>query len=93
MVVTILICDWSTRQLLRLARRLGQYPDESAYNLINKACLGRFLPALARESLDKMLERLGVEKTIQVSTNHNQPSLILTNDQSKVFNFCFIDQS
>ena len=56
----------STRQLLRLARRLNKYPDETASNLINKACLGRFLPALAKDSLDKMLERLGVEKTVPV---------------------------
>ena len=56
----------STRQLLRLARRLNKYPDETASNLINKACLGRFLPALAKDSLDKMLERLGIEKTVPV---------------------------
>ena len=55
----------STRQLLRLARRLEMYKDENAYDLINKACLARFLPTLAKESLDKMMEKLGVEKTIQ----------------------------
>merc|ERR1719192_2478364 len=48
----------STRQLLRLARRLNKYPDETASNLINKACLGRFLPALAKDSLDKLVDRM-----------------------------------
>jgi len=55
----------STRQLLRLARRLEVYRDENAYDLINKACLARFLPTLAKESLEKMMEKLGVEKTTQ----------------------------
>jgi len=53
----------STRQLLRLARRLEKFQHETAYDLINKACLARFLPTLAKESLDKMMEKLGVEKT------------------------------
>ena len=55
----------STRQLLRLARRLEMYKEENAYDLINKACLARFLPTLAKESLEKMMEKLGVEKTRQ----------------------------
>ena len=55
----------STRQLLRLARRLEKFQHENAYDLINKACLARFLPTLAKESLDKMMEKLGVEKTQQ----------------------------
>uniref|UniRef100_A0A674IEB4 von Willebrand factor A domain-containing protein 8 n=1 Tax=Terrapene triunguis TaxID=2587831 RepID=A0A674IEB4_9SAUR len=31
----------STRQLLRICRRLSQYPDESLYHAVNKACLSR----------------------------------------------------
>ena len=81
----------STRQLLRLAKRLGQYPDESAYNLINKACLGRFLPALAKESLDKMLERLGVEKSVQtvnpdIKCRVENGQLMIGNTKASVFN-------
>jgi len=52
----------STRQLIRIARRLQKFPDESTYSAINKACLSRFLPALAKESLSKMLEKGGIEK-------------------------------
>uniref|UniRef100_A0A3Q3G2X8 von Willebrand factor A domain-containing protein 8 n=1 Tax=Labrus bergylta TaxID=56723 RepID=A0A3Q3G2X8_9LABR len=45
----------STRQLLRICRRLSQYPEESIAHAVNKACLSRFLPSLARASLEKNL--------------------------------------
>nr|XP_009670755.1 PREDICTED: von Willebrand factor A domain-containing protein 8 isoform X1 [Struthio camelus australis] len=45
----------STRQLLRICRRLSHYPDESLYYAVNKACLSRFLPNLARSALQKNL--------------------------------------
>ena len=81
----------STRQLLRLARRLNMYPDESAYTLINKACLGRFLPALAKETLEKMLEKLGVEKSIStldenIKCNVHGGTLTIGNTSASVFN-------
>lgn len=31
----------STRQLLRVAKRLARYPNEDLYNTVQKACLGR----------------------------------------------------
>eukprot|EP00088_Acartia_fossae_P010900 TRINITY_DN15467_c2_g1_i2.p1 TRINITY_DN15467_c2_g1~~TRINITY_DN15467_c2_g1_i2.p1 ORF type:complete len:537 (+),score=101.70 TRINITY_DN15467_c2_g1_i2:81-1613(+) len=52
----------STRQLIRIAKRLQRFPDESTYSAINKACLSRFLPALAKETLQKLLEKSGIEK-------------------------------
>ena len=52
----------STRQLLRVARRLAAYPGESLYDTIHKACLARFLPRLARNALEEELEALGLEK-------------------------------
>ncbi|XP_053164187.1 von Willebrand factor A domain-containing protein 8 isoform X2 [Hemicordylus capensis] len=51
----------STRQLLRICRRLSHYPDESLYDAINKACLSRFLPNLARSALHKHLLDSGIE--------------------------------
>ncbi|KAK2514328.1 Vwa8 [Columba guinea] len=51
----------STRQLLRICRRLSQHPDESLYYAINKACLSRFLPNLARSALHKNLQDFGIE--------------------------------
>lgn len=52
----------STRQLVRIAKRQRQFPNEDVYELIQKACLVRFLPPLARESLETMMKDMGVEK-------------------------------
>ncbi|KAL2310830.1 hypothetical protein Nmel_002507, partial [Mimus melanotis] len=51
----------STRQLLRICRRLSQHPDESLYDAVNKACLSRFLPNLARSALHKNLQDSDIE--------------------------------
>uniref|UniRef100_A0A3B5MK56 von Willebrand factor A domain containing 8 n=1 Tax=Xiphophorus couchianus TaxID=32473 RepID=A0A3B5MK56_9TELE len=51
----------STRQLLRICRRLSQYPDESISHAVNKACLSRFLPSLARASLEKALSNCSIQ--------------------------------
>ncbi|CAL8266675.1 unnamed protein product [Lota lota] len=53
----------STRQLLRVCRRLSQYPEESIEHAVNKACLSRFLPSLARASLQKSLSDCSIQKT------------------------------
>lgn len=51
----------STRQLLRICRRLSQYPQESVAHAVHKACLSRFLPSLARSSLEKSLANCSIE--------------------------------
>uniref|UniRef100_A0A6Q2YP42 von Willebrand factor A domain-containing protein 8 n=1 Tax=Esox lucius TaxID=8010 RepID=A0A6Q2YP42_ESOLU len=55
----------STRQLLRICRRLSQYPGESIAHAVNKACLSRFLPSLARSSLQK-----GLADSCMLDTHH-----------------------
>uniref|UniRef100_UPI0037E9A655 von Willebrand factor A domain-containing protein 8 n=1 Tax=Semicossyphus pulcher TaxID=241346 RepID=UPI0037E9A655 len=54
----------STRQLLRICRRLSQYPEESIAHAVNKACLSRFLPSLARASLEKSLANCSIQDTL-----------------------------
>uniref|UniRef100_A0A3P8PI88 von Willebrand factor A domain-containing protein 8 n=1 Tax=Astatotilapia calliptera TaxID=8154 RepID=A0A3P8PI88_ASTCA len=51
----------STRQLLRICRRLSQHPEESITHAVNKACLSRFLPSLARSSLQKNLMNCSIQ--------------------------------
>ncbi|XP_070694357.1 von Willebrand factor A domain-containing protein 8 [Pempheris klunzingeri] len=53
----------STRQLLRICRRLSQYPEESIAHAVNKACLSRFLPSLARAFLEKSLANCSIQDT------------------------------
>ncbi|XP_072473221.1 von Willebrand factor A domain-containing protein 8 isoform X2 [Notamacropus eugenii] len=65
-----LAASLSTRQLLRIARRLSKYPDESLHRAVHKACLSRFLPSLAQTALEKNLLDAGIETT---PDTHPQP--------------------
>ncbi|MBN3308156.1 VWA8 protein, partial [Amia calva] len=52
----------STRQLLRICRRLSQYPEESISHSINKACLSRCCGAfLAEDCLKRSEVQLGIK--------------------------------
>jgi MoxR-like ATPase len=46
----------STRQLIRIARRLAAHPSDNLHHVIHKSCLSRFLPQLTREALSKSLK-------------------------------------
>uniref|UniRef100_A0A8C6UA26 von Willebrand factor A domain-containing protein 8 n=1 Tax=Neogobius melanostomus TaxID=47308 RepID=A0A8C6UA26_9GOBI len=61
----------STRQLLRICRRLSQYPEERIAHAVNKACLSRFLPSLARASLQKSLDNSSIENKPDSSDDSN----------------------
>uniref|UniRef100_A0A2C9MAM2 von Willebrand factor A domain-containing protein 8 n=1 Tax=Biomphalaria glabrata TaxID=6526 RepID=A0A2C9MAM2_BIOGL len=58
-----LASSFSTRQLLRVARRLAQFSSEDLYSVIHKACLARFLPRLAQSALNQTLEECQVLPT------------------------------
>ncbi|CAK6967706.1 von Willebrand factor A domain-containing protein 8 [Scomber scombrus] len=68
----------STRQLLRICRRLSQYPEESIAHAVNKACLSRFLPSLARASLQKSLANCSIQET--PDPEHNQDHSCVVKD-------------
>eukprot|EP00040_Diaphanoeca_grandis_P037065 m.239589 g.239589 ORF g.239589 m.239589 type:complete len:1870 (-) comp33748_c0_seq3:356-5965(-) len=52
--------DLSTRQLLRIAARLERFPDETSGEAISRACIAPFLPLLAKESLENVLNECGL---------------------------------
>ncbi|PSN51375.1 von Willebrand factor A domain-containing protein 8, partial [Blattella germanica] len=60
----------STRQLLRIARRMASYPSDNPEAVIQRACLARFLPTLARQALDKVLSDADIS-TIPQSSEPN----------------------
>ena len=47
---------------LSLAKRQHRFPDENVYEVVNKACLARFLPGLARDALEKVMLDIGIQK-------------------------------
>ncbi|KAM8786530.1 von Willebrand factor A domain-containing protein 8 [Rhynchonycteris naso] len=63
-----LAASLSTRQLLRISRRLSHYPNENLHSAVTKACLSRFLPSLARSALEKNL----ADTSIEINTDNNR---------------------
>ncbi|XP_041921214.1 von Willebrand factor A domain-containing protein 8 isoform X1 [Alosa sapidissima] len=66
----------STRQLLRICRRISQYPEESIAHAVNKACLSRFLPSLARTALQKTLADCSIQELAQSATHQNYTCVV-----------------
>ncbi|KAI9317743.1 AAA domain-containing protein [Dichotomocladium elegans] len=50
----------STRQLIRICRRLAYFHDEDLYKAIHKAALSRFMPAAARAVLHELMVSNGI---------------------------------
>nr|CAG8451889.1 3329_t:CDS:10 [Entrophospora candida] len=50
----------STRQLIRICRRLAVFPDESLHQAIHKVSLSKFLPSLAKDALEELLVKNGI---------------------------------
>lgn len=71
--VSSIASSLSTRQLLRIARRLANYPAEDLEHSIHKACLARFLPRLAASSLEKILNDSGLHN--QTDSNEQLPEV------------------
>ncbi|RCI00345.1 von Willebrand factor A domain-containing protein 8, partial [Rhizopus stolonifer] len=58
--VRMLSSALSTRQLIRICRRLAYFENESLYVAIHKAALSRFMPAVAREALHALMVANGI---------------------------------
>jgi MoxR-like ATPase len=73
----------STRQLLRVSRRLDSFPDADLHTAIHRACLSRFLPSLAYDTLEQFLNDSNVYRMDDLD------DIALTDDgeldESKVF--------
>ncbi|XP_018330489.1 von Willebrand factor A domain-containing protein 8 [Agrilus planipennis] len=57
----------STRQLLRIASRLSKFPSNDTYDIIQNTFMSKFLPPLARQALEKTLQRLQIFPLEQTS--------------------------
>ncbi|XP_075419136.1 von Willebrand factor A domain-containing protein 8 [Tenrec ecaudatus] len=67
-----LAASLSTRQLLRISRRLSLYPSESLHSAVQKACLSRFLPSLARSALERNMADAAIGS---LTANNLEPEL------------------
>ncbi|XP_054715582.1 von Willebrand factor A domain-containing protein 8-like [Uloborus diversus] len=53
--------SFSTRQLVRIARRLHNFPEENVYNLVTQACVMSFLPQLTKKAVENVLENCDIK--------------------------------
>ncbi|CAK9810181.1 von Willebrand factor A domain-containing protein 8 [Anthophora quadrimaculata] len=51
---------FSTRQLLRIAGRMQKFQTDDAYSAVQRACLARFLPSVAKQALEDCCNRVGI---------------------------------
>ncbi|KAF9969381.1 von Willebrand factor A domain-containing protein 8, partial [Actinomortierella ambigua] len=76
----------STRQLIRICRRLAVFPDECLFDAVHKVSLSRFLPSIAKQALNALLKTKGIhpkpktyktsELQIEVLPNRKAPRSI-----------------
>jgi len=69
----------SMRQLVRICRRVSQFPDDLGPAL-HAACLTSFLPPPVRESFDALLQDLGIAHSGAVEAAEEDVSMVLTED-------------
>ncbi|XP_027851720.2 von Willebrand factor A domain-containing protein 8 [Aphis gossypii] len=96
----------STRQLLRISKRLDKYPDSDFYSIVNKACLSQFLPQLTKQMLEKTLYSCSIQPIFEnvqdssINCKYDNDNLTIgnttiarykTNASSKVPNILFYD--
>ncbi|KAF3429906.1 hypothetical protein E2986_02885 [Frieseomelitta varia] len=53
----------STRQLLRIAERMHRFQTDDAYDAVQRACLARFLPTIAKQALNDCCNNVNVVPT------------------------------
>ncbi|XP_060665010.1 von Willebrand factor A domain-containing protein 8 [Drosophila nasuta] len=53
----------STRQLLKLGRRLAAYPDSDVYELLQNTFLIKFMPSLSRAALEQAMQQAGINQS------------------------------
>ncbi|TPX32182.1 hypothetical protein SmJEL517_g04613 [Synchytrium microbalum] len=61
----LLASSLSTRQLIRVCRRMAMFPDEDMHNSVQKVSLSRFLPSMAKDLLTKLLLDAEIEPAIR----------------------------
>ncbi|KAF9979600.1 von Willebrand factor A domain-containing protein 8 [Mortierella antarctica] len=76
----------STRQLIRICRRLAVFPNESLHDAVHKVSLSRFLPSIAKDALNQLLSANGIapkpkpykarELEIQVLPSRESPKVL-----------------
>ncbi|RHZ72552.1 hypothetical protein Glove_242g5 [Diversispora epigaea] len=83
----------STRQLIRICRRLTLFPRESLYEAIHKVSLSRFLPSLAKEALEELMINNGISSPSNpININQLQIEILPSRDNPKILRIGDVEQ-
>ncbi|CAO3686219.1 unnamed protein product [Umbelopsis ramanniana] len=83
--IKVLSNAMSTRQLIRICRRIAYFPDDCLHTSVHKVSLSRFMPNIARMALDELLKANGIAQptenlhenlTIDVIPSREDPKTI-----------------
>ncbi|XP_020295442.1 von Willebrand factor A domain-containing protein 8 isoform X2 [Pseudomyrmex gracilis] len=75
----------STRQLLRIAERMQRFRCDDAHDAVQRACLARFLPAIAKQALEDCCRRLNIVPANPATTD-TEIECVITEDTVKIGN-------
>lgn len=72
----------STRQLFRIAAKMHKFPKSDAYDMVQRACLARFLPILTKQALENCLKKLeivprGEDINMKISCEFNEDNVTI----------------
>ncbi|KAJ3344252.1 hypothetical protein HDU93_000042 [Gonapodya sp. JEL0774] len=71
----------STRQIIRICKRLAEHPNEDLNRAIHRTCLSPFLPQLARDALELLLKEVNIAPVPREKMNINIPRVETVNGQ------------
>jgi len=76
-IVMSLATSLSTRQLIRICRRLSVFTHETLHENIDRACLSRFLPKLAQSTLLQLLHESKIHAQTELELLHEEAKLTI----------------
>ncbi|KAL1924595.1 uncharacterized protein VTP21DRAFT_4249 [Calcarisporiella thermophila] len=91
--VRMLSNSLSTRQLIRICRRIAAFPKENLHAAIHKVSMSRFLPSLAREALEDLLRSNGILPEEPFPIDKLDIELLPSRENPKVLRIGDVEQS
>ncbi len=84
-VVMSIANQLSTRQMIRICRRVSQFQTEALGDAIHRACLSRFVPSLVKSALVQLLDQHHI-KTSRFFFSKNRRHVFSKNRKHVFFN-------
>ncbi|KAL7742632.1 hypothetical protein ACLKA6_002000 [Drosophila palustris] len=74
----------STRQLLKLGRRLAAYPESDVYELLQNTFLIKFMPSLLRARLEQAMKQAGIHQSSNQDSINNSRRISVEDNKLRI---------